>query len=425
MTVLLVEKYNNRRTSLIDYICSVKKDKISLSDEEIWEIRKSLSVHSLEEVVEHFQPEINIALGREQISIPICHRDGFFRQLIQLWETIQKGGYTDITKADLTDSLLAGDSVTENQFVEAQEQIFIYLQQGRLEKAQKQLKKCTELFNDTLFLTKRLIKQAQEYLQKNQGEHRRFVVDTNKESSLQCIAVSEAFRKSRYHTRQAEEQYQQLLEQMLQPKDRLLYWNMLLVCETLSEKKRGQLKLFWEEQTEVYQKAMGDFWRQAKPLIQTLFNCYCYFKSQKAEELLITNCTVEELSDTRYQRELCRYLETVNQKQYQGNRIHTAILPNIQSRQRQDKLMRQRFPTGKQEISKSCTNNLKAAQALQHTLEQYEIKVRLVMYNSGKPLGYALTGIDVEKMPDSKNTAEDKLRSLTIWLNELKLQGEE
>lgn len=422
MTVLLVEKCNNRRTCLIDYICSAKKGNISLSDEEIWEIRKSLSVRSLEEAVEHFQPEIDVILGGEQISIPICHRDGFFRQLIQLWETIRKGGYTDITETDLKDSLLTVGSVTENQFIEAQEKIFAYLQQGRLEEAQKQLKKCTELFNDTLFLTKRLIKQVQEYLQKNTEEHRRFVVDTDQESALQCVAVSEAFRKSRYHTRRTEEQYQHLLEQMLQPKDRLLYWNMLLACGTLSEKKRGQLKLFWEEQTEIYKGAMHGFWRQAKPLIQTLFNCYCYFESPKAGELLITNCTVEELADTRYQMELCRYLETVNGKQYQGDRIHTAILPNIQITQKQRNLIRKRFHSEKQESYAPCTNHIQAAKTLQNILEQYGIKVNLVMHDEGESLGYALTGIDVSKMPDSRNT---ELRSLTIWLNELKLQGEE
>ncbi|MBD5466441.1 MAG: hypothetical protein HDR22_11655 [Lachnospiraceae bacterium] len=426
MITILMQKYNDKKAGLIDFIYSAKEDNISLSDEEIWEIRNSLSVRSIEEVAEHFQPEVKITLEGEQICIPLCHKEGFFWKVIRLWETIRRGEYTDITEAGLEDSMFMKDSVTEEEFVKAQEEIFVYLQKNKFQQAQEQLKRCTELFEDTLFLSKRLLKRGEQYLQENESEHRRFVVEADGEAALQCIAVSEAFRKSCYHTKQIEEQYQQLLTQMAQPKHRLLYWNMILACSSLSEEKRGQLKLFWNEVTRDYEEARKKFWWQAKPMIQTLFNCYLYFSRPEADELLITNCSVEELADLRYKKELQRYLETVNRKQYQEDAIGNAILPNIRDKKKQEKPIRQRFPAGKKEEEKHDNGNLDEAKILENILEQYGIKTRMFLYEEGEPLGYVLTGIDVLKqMPGNRNEEENKLRSLTIWLDELKLQREE
>lgn len=424
MTTLLVEKCNDNKPSFIDYICAVKKESISLSDEEIWEIRKKLCVHSMEELVELFQPEIVITIGQEQITIPICHKDGFFYQLMQLWETIRQGRYTVITKKELEERLLVHDGVSEEAFLEAQKQIFSYLQQGKVKAAEQQIKSCKSNFQDTLFLTKRFIKQAEFYVKKSKEEHKRFVVETGKNMSLQCIVISEAFQSSLYHTKYIEEQYQQLLEQWLEPKDKLLYWNLLLSCNTLPEEKMEQLKVCLEEQKQVYKKAKKVFWYQAKPVIQTLFQCYCYFQNPKAEEVLLTNCTVEELAATRNQKALQRYLETTNHKLYPKDRIQKAILPNIEEKKGIQNPVRKRFHTGEKEKRTYSTNTLEAAQGLQSTLQQYKIETNMVMCDVGEPLGYVLTGIDVLKMPDSENVMENKLRDLTIWLNELKFQGE-
>lgn len=426
MITAIIEKYNDKKAGLIDFICSTKEDDISLSDKVIWEIRNSLSVRSIEEVAEHFQPEVKIILEGEQICIPLCHKEGFFWKVIRLWETIRRGEYTDITEADLEGSLLMKDSSTEGEFAKEQEQIFVYLQKNEFQQAQEHLKRCTELFDDTLFLSKRLLKRGKQYLQKNKLENRRFVVETDKEAALQCIAVSEAFRQSCYHTKQIEEQYQQLLAQMLQPRYRLLYWNMMLACSTLAKGKRNQLKLFLEEKTQDYEEARKNFWWQAKPMLQTLFNCYLHFSRPEAGELLITNCSVEELSDARYKKELQRYLETVNRKQYQKDVIYNAILPNIRDKEKWEKPIRQRFPTGKKEVKKADNGNWDEAKTLENIFEQYGIKTKMFLRGEGKPLGYVLTGIDVLKqIPDNKSGEENELRSLTIWLNELKIQREE
>lgn len=425
MTIVLVERYNNKKPGLIDFICSAKEEHISMSDEEIREIKNSLTVRSIEEAAKCFEPEVEITLEGEQISIPVCHPDGFFWKVIQIWETIRSGDYTDITEDSLADSLLMKDSITEAEFLREQEQIFFYLQKNQCQQAQDQLKRCMELLGDTLFLSKRLITRAGEYLQKGTLEHKRFVVESGREAALQCIAVSEAFRRSRYHTKQIEKQYEQLLEQMVQPQQRLFYWNMMLACSALSKEKKRQLNIFRKEIARDYEAAKKSFWRQAKPLIQTLINCYLHFSRPGAEELLITNCSIRELSDSRYRRELKRYLETVNRKQYVNDAIYNAILPNVRDKRKQKNLVRQRFPGEKREGDTYESGTLDEADTLKDVFNQYGIETKIFMYDEGKPFGYLLTGIDVlRQMPDDRSREGNKLRSLTIWLDELKVQEE-
>lgn len=442
MTTLLIEKYNEKKAGFIEYICSPAEEKISLSDEEVWKLKEELTVSSMEEIVERFQPEIRICLGKEQIMIPVCHREGFFMRMINLWETIRQGKYTNITKKDLEDSLLIRDSIKEQEFINAQEQIFIYLHQNRMQKAKAQVKKCAALSNDRLFLMKRLITEAEHYLQKSKTIHRRFVVEAKEGMSLQCVAVSEPFQKSRYHTERLEKMYQNLIEEMLcnacmdklqeteikngfeTSENKLLYWNLMLACQNIPEQKRKELETVLKEEKEADKTAKEQFLRQAKPMIQTLFNCYRYFKNPDAGELLITNCTAEELADSKCKKALIRYLETVNQKQYKVDAAEKVILPNIEVKQKKETLTRERFAAAGKNVLKSYTNTTEAAEILQNIFEQFKIETRMIRCEEGEPLGYALTGIDVlNQVPNQEN--EKELRDLTIWLNDWKLQGEE
>lgn len=448
MTTFLIEKYNEKKTGFIEYICSPSEENISLSDDEVWKLKEELTVKSMEEIVERFRPEVSIWLGRDQITIPVCHREGFFWQVINLWETIRQGRYTNITKKDLEDSLLIRDSINEQEFINAQEQIFIYLHQNRIQKAKEQVKKCAGLYNDKLFLMKRLITEAELYLQESETIHRRFVVEAKEGMSLQCVAVSEPFQKSRYHTERLEEMYQHLLKETLwnvcadklQKADvlqkteiqngleasdnKLLYWNLLLACQKIPKQKRKELEAVLEEAKEAYKAAKEQFLWQVKPLMQTLFNCYRYFKNPDAGELLITNCTLEELAEARCKKPLIRYLETVNQKQYREDAVEKLILPNIEAKQKKETLTRERFMSAGKEMPKSYTNGIEAAEILRNIFEQFEIETRMVFCEEGEPLGYALTGIDVLNQMTNQED-EKELRDLTIWLNNWKLQGEE
>ncbi len=241
MTALLIERCNEYQTSFIDYICSVKETNISLADAEVKAIREALVVRSMEEVKERFAPQVSVTLNEENIIIPLCHKAGFFQTVISLWENIKQGKYTDITLEDFEESLLAKDGCLEEEFVKVQEQIFFYLQKNQYGEAKVQVEKCMTSFDDSLFLLKRLLKQGEKFFQEQEKKHRRFVVETKKEMSLQCVAVSEAFLKSSYHTTKLEDNYQQLLEEVflnMQTEENaqksyqrmLLYWNLLLAC---------------------------------------------------------------------------------------------------------------------------------------------------------------------------------------------------
>lgn len=434
MTTLLIEKLNENQTSFIDYICSVKENSLSLTDEEVQTIRKALVVRSMEELTERFLPQVNVRLMGEQITILLCYKDGFYRNIVSLWETISQGKYSDITSKDLENSLLAAEGVSEEEFVKAQEQIFVSLQERKPQKAKAQVEACIEGFEDTLFLIKRLLVQAERFLQKNKTKHRRFVVETEEGMSLQRVAVSEAFLQSSYHSRGFEEKYQKLLEEVFQEaqdkeenaqkagKKRLLYWNLLLACQNLTKQKQEELERVFAEQKVIYKEARDSFWYQAKPLLQTMLNCYFYFQKQEAGELLITNCTVEELANDRCQKALLRYLETVNRKQYREDAVVKAILPNIEEKKKKEKLTRERFAAASKEVQTHNTNELKTAEALQNTFAEFEIETRMIRCDEGEMLGYTLTGIDVYS---EDAHPKDELQELTIWLNEWRLWGEE
>lgn len=434
MTALLIERCNEYQTSFIDYICSVKETNISLADAEVKAIREALVVRSMEEVKERFAPQVSVTLNEENIIIPLCHKAGFFQTVISLWENIKQGKYTDITLEDFEESLLAKDGCLEEEFVKVQEQIFFYLQKNQYGEAKVQVEKCMTSFDDSLFLLKRLLKQGEKFFQEQEKKHRRFVVETKKEMSLQCVAVSEAFLKSSYHTTKLEDNYQQLLEEVflnMQTEENaqksyqrmLLYWNLLLACQNLDEQKQKQLKRILEEQKVIYKETKESFWQQAKPVLQTLLHCYVYFHKPDARELLITNCTVEELADARCRKALLRYLETANRKVYQEDAVAKVILPNIEEKKLKQKLTRERFATGQKKGGSYRTNQLETARGLQSIFTQFAIETSMLMCDEGELAGYALTGIDVYNQSDGKEAYD--LRKLTIWLNEFRILGEE
>lgn len=421
MTTLLIEKYNEKKTGFIEYICSPAEENISLTDEEVWKLKAELTVNSMAEIVERFEPEVVVSLGTEQITIPICHKDGFFWQMIHLWETIRQGKYTVITKEDLEEALLVKDELEEAEWIKVQEQIFTYIRQNKIEKAKVQIKACEPLFSDGLFLTKMLITKAEAYFEKAEKRSRRFVAAAEEGMSLQCIAVSKPFQKSRYHSQRSEEIFRQLLGETIE-KDTLIYWNLMLNCQSLSKEERQQLEAVLKEQKELYKKAKEHFLRQAAPMIQTLFTCYRYFKKPEAAPLLITNCTVEELAEESVLPALKRYLETVNEKLYKEDVIKNVMLPNITREQKKTALTRERFQAANKEYDREMTNDIASAEALQGIFHSFGIDTELFLEDEGEPFGYALTGIEVLGEVSGQ---EKELRELTIWLDRWKLYRED
>lgn len=392
MVTILIDKLNEKQISLVDYLRKAKQSNISLSDAEIREIRETFVVHSMKELIERFEPSITILVKGEQIIVPLCHADGFFQRLISMCEVIFRGEYTDITQEELKDSLL-----------------------------------CTENKEDVLSLLHTFLQQAKEYLEDGKTRERRFVVETQEHMSLRKITVSKRFLDSDDDMTEMEKvkiEHNQAKEALLEMnwRDSLAYWCLYLKEKELSDSEKEALKIVYEEQKEVYAELQEQFMWQAKPILQTLIDCYFYLKKSDAGELLITNCLAEELADTKGRKALFRYLDTVNGKQYDEDAITKVILPNVDEDQAKEKLTRERFQASKKEMSIRNNNTVETAKEIQHMFGKYQIETQLIRCQEGKPLGALLTGID-EKI-ENVSKQEEQLRELCRWLNEWNVQGE-
>lgn len=431
MTTLLIEKLNENQSSFINYIRSTKETNISLSDAEVKTIQQALVVHSMSELMERFSPQITMTYREEAITVSLGHRDGLFRQLVFVCEDILQGRYTDVTLEDLKACIFGGTKGSIEEYKKAQEQIFHYLQWNQWKEAIAMMEQCMECFGDALFNLRRLLTQGEIYLREYKAKHRRFVVEAKEGMALQRIAVSEAFVEETYHTEKQEETYRQLLEMVIGDKLKteangnrqwritLIYWNMLMACRMLPEQKLEELHTVLEEQKTIYKEIEESFMYRATPILQTLINCFFYFKKHDKDQLLVTNCSVEELTDDRSRKALMRYLETVNHKQYKEDAIDKVILPNIEEKKKKQILTRERFASSEKAGYEGSTNRREDANMLQELFKQFGIETKMISCDEGEALGYMLTGIDVLKQ---SSLAEDKeLRELCIWLNEWKL----
>lgn len=392
MVTILIDKLNEKQISLVNYLREAKQGNISLSDAEIREIRETFVIHSMEELIERFSPSITFRMNGEQIAIPLCCKNGFFQRLISMCEVIFRGEYTDITQEELEDSLL-----------------------------------CTENKEDLLSLLHTFLQQAKEYLEGGKTRERRFVVETQEHMSLRKIAVSKRFLDNDADMTKMDKvkiEHNQAKEALSEMnwRDSLAYWCLYLKEKELSDSEKEALIIFYEEQKEVYAGLQEQFMWQAKPILQTLIDCYFYFRKQDAGELLITNCLAEELVDTECRKALFLYLDTVNGKQYDEDAITKVILPNVDEDQAKEKLARERFQASKKEIPIRNTNTVETAKEIQHMFGQYQIETQLIRCQEGKPLGALLTGID-EKI-ENVSKQDEQLRELCRWLNEWNVQGE-
>ena len=392
MVTLLIEKLDENQISLADCLRMIKQDKVSLSDAEVKEIRECFVIHSMEELIERFSPSITLRMNGERITIPLCCTNGFFQRLISMCEVIFRGEYTDITQKELEDCLL----YTENK-------------------------------GDVFSLLNTFLQQAKEYLAEGKIKERRFVVETQEHMSLRKIAVSKKFLDcSADMTEQGKvkiehNEAKEALSEMSW-RESLAYWCLGLKEKELMDCEKEELTIFYEEQKEVYTKLQEQFLWQAKPILQTLIDCYFYFRKPDAGELLITNCMAEELLDNGCHQALCRYLDTVNGKNYDRDAIAKVILPNVDEDKVKEILTRERFQSLKKERPVRNTNGLEMAKQIQQIFKQYRIETQLIRCEAGNELGYLLTGIDVKK--DILSQADKQLRKLCIWLNQWKVQGE-
>lgn len=392
MVTLLIEKIDENQVSLVDCLRKTKQGNISLSDAEIREIRERFVIHSMDELTERFLPCITLQINGEQITIPLWCTKGFFRRLISLCEVIFRGEYTDITHEELKDGLL----YTDNE-------------------------------EDVLSLLTTFLQQAKEYLEEGKTKERRFVVETQEHMSLRLIAGANCFlnngndmkewRKENIENIQAKEALSNM-----KWRESLAYWCLRLKEKALLNREKELLNIFYREQKKLYAELQEYFLWQAKPILQTLIHCYFYFRKTDAGELLITNCTAEELADDGCRQALLRYLDTVNGKKYDNDAITKVILPNVDTDKNKVVLTRERFKAARKERPVRNTIELEMAKEIQQIFSQYQIETQLIRCDEGSSLGYLLTGIDVKT--ETVSNQDEQLRSLCVWLNEWKVQGE-
>ena len=412
---ILFEEINPEKINLIELIGEIK-EKESLEDAIVDRIRKELTVDSYEMALEKFAPSIYLYLDtqscfmestvtgtRELTTIPLTGEWSLLDKLVHLMQVRDARTY----------GLENVSEILSNLFLEKEYDSFSKLRLSVFEAclksetaAEKKLEQLWKQYDESFFLLIAFINEANRFFSKENQSQAGIILGEDKKIQIDPVAVSPDMRQRIPKCLpEQREKYIQFIKTKLQEAEqqktvknaRLLEELLLMIVE----KEKVEIASFTETYQRVrtlYIAAVKLFWKQAKPLIQTMLGIREFFhqyevippiektphrrisitQEEKVIEemrpvLLISNCRADILQQEENRNRLRIFLETVNEKNFYNSTIWYAIVPGVNHSEWAKNGIRERFAVGRENIEYASVSKEEAF-TLVDILSEYDIQ---------------------------------------------------
>lgn len=415
---ILFEELDSKYHNLFSIVFP-KEEQLSLSDDDIADITKHLVVHGFEETLSKFHPIVEInypvafqeKLGTEmRFNMKLEQDTSILFQIIHMIN--KKHQYLEQqnpVKNILEDSLFYMD---QQDFLLQRHRFLTALEEGREDVACKTICDMVNKLPNDVFLIKciceELEKQIEQVLDRNSN---RFLWKDSEINEVQTIAVSEKFRNQYQYEPYIKEKVDRILERL--ELNNTTIWATFLGIPLNESKDMTDMDLViqYEKYQSELQKIYHEVWKQSIPLVETYLGIWSYFEQLKGRneegDLLITNCKVSECMLPQRRQFIDVFLRTVNQKQYEKEKIHFAIFQNMPYQEVEIEGIRQRFK-GTDTIENSKVVDVEDARILTEMLEQFGIISLLSTRSHSKNTSYYLSKYGVDKWQEQFGYLEER-----------------
>lgn len=412
---ILFEELNPQKLNLIELIGDIK-EKESLEDAIVDRIQKALSVDSYEMALQKFSPSIYLSLDTqscfkespgevsgEVTTIPLTGEWSLLDKLVRLMEA----------KDARTYGLENVSEILSNLFMEKDYESFCKARLSVFEaslksegQAEQKLEQLWKKYDESFFLLIAFINEANRFFCKGNQSRSGIILGENEKLQIEPAAISPDMR---WHIpkclpEQRENYIQFVRSRMEKAGEQGSVRNARLLEELLLmlvEKEKTEIAVFAETYQRVrtlYIAAVRLFWKQAKPLIQTMLGIREFFRqyevmppvekspyrriSAQQEEkriepmrpvLLISNCRADILQQEENRSRLRIFLETVNEKNFYSSTIWYAIVPGVSHSEWAKNGIRERFATGRENMEYASVSK-EDAFTLTDILSEYAIQ---------------------------------------------------
>lgn len=394
---ILFEEINPNINNLYTLIGDTK-GKESLSDEEIKEIDRYLTVKSYRDFENKFRPFLYMMIDLEKekavfsqetpsnlaadiINVPLTSEN----KLVSLLLPMLDAKPDHAPRESLSDiaNYLFPEQDTET-FIRLRREIKECFLRNEWEKVTEKLDWLTNNYSGSLLQLQLFLMEAKYYL--NSEECGKEIINLRNvgDTQIQIQEISRKFREMEPQvTVERGEEFEAYIREYLNRHNikngQWMFFNLLASCGH-GMRLAEECATLYNQSLEFYGKIIIAFWKHIKPILQTMLGIKAFFEQYTVKSgamppvLLITNCTVELLQKEKYRNDLKIYLETVNLKNFYSSTIWYAIIPRIKFIHNTWKRpIRERFMGNEQAGEEPC-NSMEAVQLLLNILGQYRIQ---------------------------------------------------
>lgn len=393
---ILFEELNSRKESILSMI-GAQKQRESLTDEELYQIRGSLAAKSFEEVIEKFEPAIymyldtdsqNVETARTALEengrfcpLSLCTEGSFFEALSDLMDCKRKGEYVlDSIEKHLENVLPCRES---GEFLAERDALREAVSHRQYQKADRILQQILSGYDDGIFLIKTFLGQVSDYISETEQNRSdcSFVLGQESGCEVYPLEISSRFRSMNCYSPEENQEYRLYLQKRWEsaaPSNKTLLLLLLeLACPIEDDNKEWMINYYYSY-LDFYKTVLKKFWWEAKPLYEVLFGIKSFFDQytlpggSMKPELLVTNCRVSDVINGEGKDSFRLYLETVNRKNDGTETIWYAILPGAEYAGKKKKTVRERFLGTGQETGHPGTEAMDLC-ILSELLAEYQI----------------------------------------------------